>query len=47
MCVCVNRVTRHTRAESHRGGEKRKHLRPDRELAEESMYVYDRERQSI
>lgn len=46
MCVCVIRVTRHTRAESHRGGDKRKHLGPDRELAEERlrMYIIERDR---
>lgn len=35
----MNRVTRHTRAESHRGGDKRKHLGPDRELAEERALI--------
>lgn len=43
MCVCVNR------AESHRGGDKRKHLGPDRELAEERlrMYIIEKETEHI
>lgn len=44
MWVCMNRVTRHTRAESHRGGDKRKHLGPDRELAEERALIKERDR---
>lgn len=43
MCVCVNKVTRHTRAESL-VWDKRKHLGPDRDLAEERALKKERDR---